>query len=145
MHLSVTGESRAAGRIRATESDIHRVTAGVSCTGAHRTPGQHKNCWCYPPQAPGRKTKAMHHLKAQQCRHRRCAGPMTFGSLCCFLLCCYPTPTYQSLVPKNFPPPSCPREKNAKSSVTYCPSTRFLSEMFQKKMPSIFFPHPFSK
>lgn len=65
MHLSVTGEpaeSRATGRIRATGSDVHGVTAALGHTGfqgstktvgvIHHRPQEEKN------------NKAMHLLKA---------------------------------------------------------------------------------
>lgn len=84
-------EAKATGQIRATESDIHRVTARASCADARKLPGQHSTNRYYPPQTLETKAKAMHHLKAQQCRNKRHTGQLTFYSFCCFLLCCYLT------------------------------------------------------
>lgn len=136
-------EAKATGQIRATESDIHRVTVRASCADARKLLGQHSTDRYYPPQTPETKAKAMHHLKAQQCRNKRRTGQLTFYSFCCFLLCCYltlihyqhPYSLWLPVTQKHFPKQLSQRKILNHLKLTTLPKG-FLSE----KGP-FFFPH----
>jgi len=82
MHLSLTGEPTWHHRGKSNRTDPCHWTwysqghGERSYSGVHRLAAQYAANRYYPPQTPERKNKAMHLLKAQQCRNRRCSGQL---------------------------------------------------------------------